>query len=223
MNPPDASSSPNPSPWEDAYRRFETPEQEIRKFLGRLERAGAGNWPKEARIVELFCGRGNGLHALEQLGFTSLEGVDLSPTLAAEYKGPGKITVADCRKLPFPNSSRDILLVQGGLHHLPTLPADLESTLGEVVRVLRPGGLFLAVEPWLTPFLRLVHALCRQRLVRRLSPKFDALATMIQHEEGTYFQWLNQPQPLLDVLRQRFQTEQLLVRFGKIHFLGRKP
>src|SRR5439155_8665936 len=46
-------------PWEAAYLRFETPEEEIQKFIGRLNRLGAPQWPRDAEIVELFCGRGN--------------------------------------------------------------------------------------------------------------------------------------------------------------------
>ncbi len=56
--------------------------------------------------------RGNGLVALERLGFTHIEGVDLSPRLLEQYKGPAKCTVADCRKLPFPDLSKDVLIVQ---------------------------------------------------------------------------------------------------------------
>ena len=77
-------------PWEAAYLRFETPEQEIQKFTGRLLKLGAGEWPREAEIVELFCGRGNGLHALHRMGFTRLEGVDLSARLLAQYRGGAK-------------------------------------------------------------------------------------------------------------------------------------
>src|SRR5438045_4762428 len=142
-----------PDPWEAAYLRFETPEQEIRKFIRRLNRRGAAQWPRDAEIVELFCGRGNGLVALERLGFTRLEGVDLSPRLLAQYKGPAKCMVADCRKLPFLDRTKDVLVVQGGLHHLPNLPADLEQTFSEMQRVLRKTGLVIFVEPWRTPFL----------------------------------------------------------------------
>ena len=60
-------------PWESAYLRFETPEEEIGKFIGRLNRLGAAQWPRGTEIVELFCGRGNGLIALERLGFTRLK------------------------------------------------------------------------------------------------------------------------------------------------------
>ena len=113
-----AENNPLPNdPWEEAYLRFESPEEEIRKFIGRLKFMGAMKWPRNVKIVELFCGRGSGLRALHQLGFSEVEGIDLSPSLAAEYAGPGKILVGDCRQLPFENSSKDILIVQGGLHH----------------------------------------------------------------------------------------------------------
>src|ERR1700756_1943642 len=128
---------PPNDPWEEAYLRFESPEKEIRKFIGRLKFMGAMKWPRNARIVELFCGRGSGLRALHQLGFREVEGIDLSPSLAGEYTGPGKILVGDCRRLPFEKASKDILIVQGGLHHLPVLPGDLDQTLSEAERVLK--------------------------------------------------------------------------------------
>ena len=127
-------------PWEDAYVKFERPEEEIQKFLGRFRRLGAARWPKETRIVELFCGRGNGLRAWELLGFRNLEGVDLSPRLIAKYDGLAKCYVADCRQLPFADRSKDAAVVQGGLHHLLRLPEDLELTFAEIHRVCRAVG-----------------------------------------------------------------------------------
>src|SRR5580765_2631992 len=161
---PDARSAPSLDPWEAAYLRFETPEQEIQKFVSRLQKLGAAQWPRNAEIVELFCGRGNGLNALERLGFTHIEGVDLSPRLIAQYRGSAKCFVGDCRQLPFADCSKDVLIVQGGLHHLPTLPEDLEKTLSEMQRVLRKGGRVVFVEPWLTPFLRFAHAVAENPL-----------------------------------------------------------
>jgi len=144
-------------PWEAAYLRFETPEQEIRKFTERLRRLGVNEWPRETNVVELFCGRGNGLHALARLGFRNIEGVDLSPRLLAEYTGEARCTAGDCRELPFADQSKDAAIVQGGLHHLPLLPDDLERVFAELKRVLRPSGHVVFVEPWRTPFLRFVH------------------------------------------------------------------
>jgi len=209
-------------PWEQAYLRFESPEQEIRKFIGRLRFMNATKWPRNAKIVELFCGRGSGLIALHQLGFSEVEGIDLSPSLAAAYAGPGKILVGDCRQLPFENASKDILIVQGGLHHLPVLPDDLDRVLDEGARVLSNNGLLVVVEPWATLFLSMTHALSRSRTIRMLSPKVDALATMIHYERKTYEQWLSHPGLILDSLRKSFRVERCHFRWGKIYFAGRK-
>lgn len=209
-----------PDPWEAAYLRFETPEEEIRKFIGRLKRLGARQWPRDAEIVELFCGRGNGLVALQRLGFTQFEGVDLSPRLIAQYKGSAKCIVADCRKLPFADCSKDVLIVQGGLHHLPILPADLEQTFSEMQRVLRKDGRVMLVEPWRTPFLTFAHFVSEIPMVRRLSNKMDALATMTEHEIRTYAQWLGQPDVIKQVARAHFVPVHESFAWGKWNFVG---
>ena len=153
--------------------------------------------------------------ALEKLGFTRLEGVDLSADLLGKYTGPARTYVADCRQLPFDDASRDILIVQGGLHHLPTLPDDLEQTLNEVRRVLRPGGKFMVVEPWLTPFLRAVHFASEPRSSAQISSKFDALHTMIVHEQRTYDQWLGQPDAIVRLLDALIRAGEVSNRVGQ--------
>lgn len=213
---------PTVSAWEAAYLRFETREEELQKFLRRLRKLGALTWPKDAQVVEIFCGRGNGLVALQHLGFTRLEGVDYSAALLANYSGPAKCVVADCRQLPFPDASRDIVIVQGGLHHLPTLPGDLERVVVEVRRVLRPGGRFMVVEPWRTPFLRFVHWVGSFKIARRAWAKLDALETMTELEWVTYDQWLRQPEVVLRCLEGNFVTERKLIGWGKLMWVGRR-
>src|SRR5713226_10073228 len=210
----------SPDPWEAAYLRFESPDQEIQKFTKRLTRLGASQWPRDAEIVELFCGRGNGLMALQRLGFTRLEGVDLSPRLIAQYRGSAKCLIADCRKLPFADRSKDVLIVQGGLHHLPTLPDDLEQTFSEMHRVLRKDGRVLFVEPWLTPFLKFVHWVSEISLVRRISARMDAFATMTEHEIRTYEQWLGQPELITNIARKHFAAVHESFAWGKWNFVG---
>jgi SAM-dependent methyltransferase len=216
----EAQEALTPDPWEAAYLRFETPEEEIRKFTGRLNRLSARLWRRDAEIVELFCGRGNGLIALQRLGFTRLEGVDLSPRLIAQYKGSAKCIVADCRKLPFADRSKDVLIVQGGLHHLPNLPEDLDLTFSEMHRVLRKDGHVMFVEPWRTPFLTFVHFVMNIPIVRRLSNKMDALATMTEHEVRTYTQWLGQPDLIRKVACAHFVTVHESFAWGKWNFVG---
>jgi len=90
--------------------------------------------------------------------------------------------------------------------------------------VLRDDGRLLLVEPWLTPFLSLAHALCRSRIFRAISPKIDALATMIHYERKTYEQWLSHSKTILDSLHKSFQSERCRFRWGKIFFVGcKKP
>ena len=207
--------------WEAAYLRFETPEEEIRKFTGRLRSLGAARWSREAHVLEIFCGRGNGLVALERLGFTRLQGVDLSPRLVGLYRGRGRCSAGDCRAMPFRSASHDVAIVQGGLHHLPHLAADLPVVLEEVQRVLKPGGLFVVVEPWLTPFLRVVHAVCASP-ARRLSQRLDALATMIDYEGDTYRGWLANRSFVLSQLLGAFEPQLRREEWGKLMFVGKK-
>jgi ubiquinone/menaquinone biosynthesis C-methylase UbiE len=209
-------------PWEEAYLRFETPDQEIRKFHKRLTQLGARAWPRDAEVVELFCGRGNGLHALEKLGFTRIEGVDLSPSLLTQYSGRAHCSVGDCRQLSFDDRSKDIVIIQGGLHHLLVLPEDLERTLAEIHRILRDDGLLVIVEPWMTPFLAFVHAVSRVRLARKLSAKVDAFAIMTEHELVTYEAWLGQPQLVRTALDRRFLPQIARTSWGKLRYVGRK-
>ncbi|MDQ6886426.1 MAG: class I SAM-dependent methyltransferase [Gemmatimonadota bacterium] len=210
------------SPWEAAYARFETPEEEIRKFERRLRELGVHEWPKSGPTVELFCGRGNGLHALRRLGFTSIAGMDLSPALLERYLGEDPLIAADCRRLPLASASCGLAIVQGGLHHLPDLPADLDRTLAEVHRVLRPGARLVVIEPWLTPFLRIVHAVAQRSIVRRLWGKLDALATMIEHERETYERWLGAPGFIEGAMQRWFEVERRSARWGKLMFVGRR-
>ena len=208
------------NPWEEAYLQFQTPEQEIRKFVKRLRKLGVDEWSKTAQVVELFCGRGNGLHALHRLGFSRVEGVDLSAALLAKYSGPAACHVGDCRNLSFPDASRDIAIVQGGLHHLPG-SEDVDRTLQEVRRVLRKDGRFVAVEPWLTPFLSFVHRVSENTMARRLSRKIDAFARMTIHEHDTYVRWLGAPDEILAILDRHFVAERRLLGWGKLMFVGR--
>lgn len=205
--------------WEDAYRRFETPGEETAKFIKRLCELGVQAWSRSARIAELFCGRGNGLHALTKLGFIHIQGIDLSLRLAAAYDGPGEVLVGDCRFLPWRDSSQDVLVVQGGLHHLVDLKRDLVLVLSESCRVLTSGGRFVAVEPWLTPFLQVVHAASFSPL-RRTSGKIDAFATMVEHERETYERWLTASGLVQSLLAEYFHVDHLSIRFGKMRFVG---
>jgi ubiquinone/menaquinone biosynthesis C-methylase UbiE len=204
----------NLNDWERAYLIFESPSEEISKFKSRLQKLGIRSWNRDLKILEIFCGRGGGLHAWEELGFT-----DLSEHLISQYKGPAHCYVADARALPFSESSFDVVSVQGGLHHLSSTE-DLRQALLEIHRVLRPHGKLIVVEPWLTPFLQFVHWICRFRFIRKISKKLNALATMIENEQKDYYSWLERPKEILQIIQTYVTLSSCSISFGKIRMLG---
>ncbi len=208
--------------WEAAYNRFESEAEEKTKFLRRLKSLGVAELPRHLRVADLFCGRGGNLAALEALGFEDVSGVDLSPELLHRHKGRAKLYVGDCRDLHFADGSKDLVIAQGGLHHLPEIPADLSKCFAEAARVLSPGGIVLFVEPCNTPFLRFVHTCCNIGLLRRAWPKLDALAEMIEREKATYFCWLSRMRTIRSLARDAFDPVVDRAAMGKWYFVGRK-
>lgn len=91
------------------------------------------------RILDLGCGDGR-LTLEAAAGGARLTGVDLSPDLAQDARARGlDVQVADAAALPYPDASFDAVLSNAALHWM-TAP---EPVLGEVARVLKPGGRFV--------------------------------------------------------------------------------
>lgn len=104
------------------------------------------------RAMELGCGTGFFLLNLMQSGVAEKGSVtDLSPGMVkvalrnAENLGldvDGR--VADAESIPYEDDSFDLVVGHAVLHHIP----DVEKSLREVLRVLKPGGRFIfAGEP----------------------------------------------------------------------------
>jgi ubiquinone/menaquinone biosynthesis C-methylase UbiE len=67
----------------------------------------------------------------------------------------GRRIVCDARILPFADAEFDMVFCKEFAHHIP----DVGSFLSEVNRVLRPGGLFVLIEPLLSLYQRIVFML----------------------------------------------------------------
>ena len=209
-----------PTAWELAYQQFETPEQERHKFVRRLRSLGVHRWNRAWRVLEVFSGRGNGLIAWHRLGFPHVCGVDLSPALVERADLRRSCIIGDACRLPIRSASRDVAVVQGGLHHLPR-HEDVRAALEEMRRVLRPDGRVIIIEPWLTPYLHLVHFVTEQPLARRLSNTLDAFAAMTDEERPTYEAWLARSKPILQAVHAEFEPITTRMRWGKLMVLGR--
>lgn len=65
----------------------------------------------------------------------------------------GVQVVADARRLPFPAASLRAIVMTDVLHHIPNPEAFLEETQ----RTLRPGGRLVVIEPWITPWSKVIY------------------------------------------------------------------
>ncbi|MEU4419656.1 class I SAM-dependent methyltransferase [Actinoplanes sp. NPDC024001] len=97
-----------------------------------------------ARIVDYGCGYGRVTGLARQQGFRDVEGVDTSPSLIerARCSHPelGFRVLLDPPALPYPDGSVDAVLLIAVLTCVPS-DAGQQQLVGELARVLRPGGL----------------------------------------------------------------------------------
>lgn len=109
---------------------------------------------KTAPVLDIGCGGGEFLYFLREQGFTNIRGIDgsLEQVAAAQNLGIRNVEVADARTyLRQHRESFQIISALSVLEHLDR--QEMFELLDDVVRALRPGGLFLAVVPnSLSPF-----------------------------------------------------------------------
>ncbi|MBB6626985.1 class I SAM-dependent methyltransferase [Nocardioides sp. KIGAM211] len=96
-----------------------------------------------ADILEIGCGTGAFAARIAQARpGAALLATDQSPRFVELTAARGvEARVADATELPFEDDAFDLVAAMWMLYHVP----DLDRTLAEVRRVLRPGGRFLAV------------------------------------------------------------------------------
>ena len=96
-----------------------------------------------ARLLEVGCGMGTDLLQFARGGARctgldlTLRSIELSRLHFALYDERACFLLADGERLPFAGESFDVVYSNGVLHHTP----DTVRAVGEIHRVLRPGGL----------------------------------------------------------------------------------
>jgi SAM-dependent methyltransferase len=114
---------------------------ELRRVLGEHRNGTPSN--ARPRILDLGCGTGRNLAELEQIG--DAVGLDLEARALEFCRQRGLRSVAQARAehLPFQSESFEAVIALDLLEHLD----DDVAGVREVLRVLRPGGHFLAFVP----------------------------------------------------------------------------
>jgi ubiquinone/menaquinone biosynthesis C-methylase UbiE len=121
-------------------------------YIGMLLRASLSDGD---RLLDIGTGRGELVRVAAERGAEEAIGVDYSPdaielaqqTLRAGDAGAAaRVVLADARHIPVPDAHFDLVTMLDVVEHLT--PAELEVTLGEGMRALRPGGrMFIHTAP----------------------------------------------------------------------------
>ena len=134
----------------------------LRRLLGQLEAhldAADGQ-----RVLDLGCGRGERSVDLLRRGAV-VDGIDISEVYTDQAEAAARaagfdegqytFVAGDAHALPYDDATFDLVVGDGILHHL-----DLDVALGELHRVLKPGGRALFREPLLdNPLLKVFRLL----------------------------------------------------------------
>jgi len=99
-----------------------------------------------ARVLEIGCGTGV-ITSYLQLSGADITAIDLSPDLLALAKDKGwpesvRFEIGNAEALDFEDASFDAVVGSSVLHHL-----DIDRSLSEIRRVLKPGGAMAFSEP----------------------------------------------------------------------------
>jgi demethylmenaquinone methyltransferase/2-methoxy-6-polyprenyl-1,4-benzoquinol methylase len=135
------------------------------------------------RAADLACGTGDLAALLSEGGVSAVVALDLVPRMIAlaRRRPPAGVLpqflVGDLSDLPFPDASFDLVTTGYGLRNVP----DLGRAIGEIVRVLRPGGMFLSLD-----FNRPQNAAVRSAYHGYLTAVGSLLGWVLHRDPDTY-------------------------------------
>jgi SAM-dependent methyltransferase len=138
-----------------------TPARPSDAQLAIVQRHFAGRWDhwlpedRSCNCLDLGCGTGEFLLYLRSRGFASVQGVDLSGEELEVARSLGAADVQQADAIGFianaPSASYGVISAFNFFEHLTK--AEIMKVLPQVHRVLKPGGVLLAVTPnGLSPF-----------------------------------------------------------------------
>ena len=89
------------------------------------------------------------------------------------FAAPGVRVMSNAQVMPFGDGALRAIVMTNVLHHMP----DVRKFFAEATRCLRPGGRILMIEPWVTPWSRLIYKSLHEE-------PFDAKAREWKFAEG---------------------------------------
>ena len=109
-------------------------------LLDELEASFVERFGRNRDVLEVGCGTGLVLSRIKKFA-RSAQGIDLSPEMLERAKARGlTVQVGSATALPFEDAQFDVTCSFKVLAHVP----EIETALGEMLRVTRPGGVVLA-------------------------------------------------------------------------------
>jgi SAM-dependent methyltransferase len=173
---------------QNTYReRYRAMRPEWRSSGDQLEALVRSKVTADSRVLDLGCGRGGVLELLWR-DVKLAAGLDPDRPSLTEHRAPGMPVIRGVgESLPFTSESFDLVVCLWVLEHLK----DPLRTLGEVKRVLRPGGHFIFVTPNMRNPVMLLNRMgktlpaLQRRLVPRLYGRVEADTFPVQYRANT--------------------------------------
>jgi SAM-dependent methyltransferase len=142
--------------WENSFVQLYGETSAVSKNISRLRRGGLlKHLRKHDLVLDLFCGKCETEHGLKRMGYDRVICGDYSVRLLKTSRtGPVPKVCLDALNLPIKERSIDIVIIQGGLHHLQNTQKILRCLQG-LKKIVAPDGYVFISEPGNTVLLGL--------------------------------------------------------------------
>ena len=108
----------------------------------------------------------------------------------------------DARYPPLKSKQLDIVIIQGGLHHLNTFN-EIQGVLNEICRVLGKDGIFITSEPAKTIILRMFLIFIKTPFYK-ITKYTRYWRLMYENEKITYHHWLDNFEDIITLIKTTF-------------------